>query len=228
MFSYYGTKARLADKYPVPKHDTIIEPFAGAAGYSCLHHDRQVRLFDANPKIIAVWNWLIAASPADVQRLPDIQPGESVHQYGSLTDAERWLIGFCINPASTMPKITASQRSAWASYKRRITDMVPKVKHWTAACQSFDAIPNQTATWYVDPPYQKAGKYYFGFAGIRFDQLGQWCRGRQGQVIVCENRGADWLPFVPFLQQKGMSKTQTEAIWLESGLLEVEFAYVMS
>jgi len=34
MFSYYGSKSKLAQHYPTPKYDTIVEPFAGAAGYS--------------------------------------------------------------------------------------------------------------------------------------------------------------------------------------------------
>jgi site-specific DNA-adenine methylase len=34
MFSYYGTKKRIVNKYPEPKYDKIIEPFCGAAQYS--------------------------------------------------------------------------------------------------------------------------------------------------------------------------------------------------
>jgi len=219
MFSYYGTKARLAAAYSPPACDTIIEPFAGAAGYSCLYPGKQVRLFDLNPKIIAVWHWLIRANPQDVRSLPDIQPGQTVDQYETLSDAERWLIGFCINPASSCPKITASKRSAWPRYKKRIEQAVPKIKHWTATLASWNSIPNQVATWYVDPPYQKAGKYYFGFSGINFTDLGAWCRDRIGQVIVCENEGADWLPFQTLVAQQGMTKRQIEVVWETTNLL---------
>lgn len=31
--------------------------------------------------------------------------------------------------------------------------------------------------------------------GIDFQRLGVWCKSLPGQVIVCENDGADWLPF---------------------------------
>lgn len=34
MWTYYGTKKRIAKNYPAPIYDTIIEPFAGAAQYS--------------------------------------------------------------------------------------------------------------------------------------------------------------------------------------------------
>ena len=31
MFSYYGSKSKIVDYYPPPKHKKIIEPFAGSA-----------------------------------------------------------------------------------------------------------------------------------------------------------------------------------------------------
>lgn len=34
MWSYYGTKKKIAKYYPSPQYDKIIEPFAGAAQYS--------------------------------------------------------------------------------------------------------------------------------------------------------------------------------------------------
>ena len=35
FFSYVGGKRGLIECYPRPKHDVIIEPFAGSAGYAC-------------------------------------------------------------------------------------------------------------------------------------------------------------------------------------------------
>ena len=90
---------------------------------------------------------------------------------------------------------------------------MPGIKHWTVTCASWDTIPDMTATWYIDPPYQQAGKYYYGYNGLRFDQLAVWCRNRSGQVMVCENEGADWLPFQPLVAQQGMTKRQVEVIW---------------
>jgi len=34
MFSYYGSKSKIVDYYPPPKHKRIIEPFAGSARYT--------------------------------------------------------------------------------------------------------------------------------------------------------------------------------------------------
>ncbi len=50
------------------------------------------------------------------------------------------------------------------------------------------------ATWFVDPPYQNMGKLYKENK-IDYQELGTYCRERLGQVMVCENEGADWLPF---------------------------------
>ena len=46
FWAYYGGKWRAAPRYPRPMHDTIIEPFAGAAGYSLRYPDRNVVLVE--------------------------------------------------------------------------------------------------------------------------------------------------------------------------------------
>ena len=51
---------------------------------------------------------------------------------------------------------------------------------------------------------------------INFLELGQWCRDRQGQIIVCENTSADWMDFKPLIAQRGSMATTTEAIWTNS------------
>ena len=38
MWSYYGRKSKFINLYPKPKHNIIIEPFAGTAVYS-LHEE---------------------------------------------------------------------------------------------------------------------------------------------------------------------------------------------
>jgi hypothetical protein len=50
--------------------------------------------------------------------------------------------------------------------------------------------------------------------------LGDWCKTRPGQVIVCENDGATWLPFRHFRDIQSSTsaghgkKISKEAIWL--------------
>lgn len=99
----------------------------------------------------------------------------------------------------------------------RIASQVPHIRHWTISQASYDTIPNLKATWFIDPPYQVAGRAY-RFHDIDYPALGEWCRGRSGQVVVCENAGADWLPFRPFRTIKGLEgrrggKKSEEAIW---------------
>lgn len=214
MFSFYGTKKKLAKLYDSPKYNSIIEPFAGAAGYS-LYGDnwkKNVILYDADPKIVAVWDFLISASKEDILNLPDVFVGQKVTDF-ELTKAQKYLIGFCINTGSSCPKITASKRTGWNKYKLVIADSIHKIKHWKIINASYEAIENQEATWFIDPPYQKAGKYYFGHSKIDFKKLGAWCQDRQGQVIVCENDGADWLPFQFLAKHRGSMQSNTEVIW---------------
>lgn len=44
FFSYFGGKWRDTPRLPAPKHPTIIEPFAGSAGYALRHYTRDVVL----------------------------------------------------------------------------------------------------------------------------------------------------------------------------------------
>jgi hypothetical protein len=93
------------------------------------------------------------------------------------------------------------------------------IRHWTLIEGTYDAAPSVSATWFIDPPYQIAGKHYrFGCEGIDYASLGMWCAARQGQVMVCENVGAAWLPFRPWRDIKASAakhggKVSHEAIW---------------
>ena len=219
MFSYYGSKSKLAHKYPLPLYGTIIEPFAGAAGYS-LHGDnwkKNVILYDSFPKIAGCWEYLISATEEGIMALPDLALGDSLNDYPGLSKQERWLIGFFINRGSSVPKVTASRRSDGLTYKKYLCDNLYKVKHWRFYKGGYEGCPNQEATWFIDPPYQKAGKYYYGHSSVDYVRLGEWVRERKGQVIVCENEGADWLPFQPLARFRGSTKTQVEMIYLQGG-----------
>ena len=102
FFRYYGGKFRVAPKYAAPKHDTIIEPFAGSAGYSVRYHDRNIILVEKDPVLVGVWSYLIKASPAEILALPDVPPGTSVDDYGLCQEA-RWFVGFWMNRVQHVP-----------------------------------------------------------------------------------------------------------------------------
>lgn len=74
--------------------------------------------------------------------------------------------------------------------------------------------PDIEATWFIDPPYQRVAKgYTYGASDIDFDVLAEWCRSRRGQVIVCEQEGADWLPFRPLVTHSSINNRPTTEVW---------------
>lgn len=219
MWSYYGTKKKIAKYYPKPQCDIIIEPFCGAAQYS-LYGDnwkKQVYLVDKYEIITKIWRYLINSTEKDILSLPDLEIGQNIDDFKMLSDEERWLIGFCINPASAGPKKTSSKRSRWNNNKIDIAKNIYKVKHWKVKCDDFKNIKNVKATWYIDPPYKYGGIYYrMNNKYIDYDDLASWCKSRNGQIIVCENTKADWLDFAPLVDLRGQLHTTTEAIWYKS------------
>jgi len=223
FFTYYGGKYRVARSYPTPKYDKIIEPFAGSAGYSLRYPEKQVHLFDLDPIICGLWDYLIKASPEDIMKLPnDVDRIDDL----KICQEAKWLIGFWLNKGTVQPSKSPSRwmrdktrpNSFWGQViKERIASQVDGIKHWKISNKSYDTIENKKATWFIDPPYQLMGKYY-KFSSIDYNKLGIWSKERNGQVIVCEQNGADWLPFIDFKTIKategkhGKSKSK-EVIW---------------
>jgi hypothetical protein len=227
FFSFFGSKWRVAPHYPKPVYPTIVEPFAGAAGYSLRYPEHETHLYDADPIICAVWRFLIGVSPEEIRSLP--LQFDNVDEIDAPQEA-RWLIGFWLNKGTVQPSKSPSKWmrdyqarqpgcTYWsAAVAERIASQVPKIRHWTITQDSYMEIPEQgPATWFIDPPYEVAGKAY-KFHDIDYANLGAWCRSRSGQVIVCENEGARWLPFQPFRTIKGLEgkrggKRSEEVIW---------------
>jgi site-specific DNA-adenine methylase len=217
MFSYYGSKSKIVDYYPPPKHKKIIEPFAGSARYSLKYWDRDVLLLDKYDVIISIWNYLKQSSRQDILRLPHLKGGDNIDDF-NLSNEEKWLIGFCINGGSAQPKKTVSTSgnfgNGWNKTKSYIADNLYKIKHWEIRSGEYTDIANEEATWFIDPPYQFGGEWYVkSTKQINFGLLGEWCKTRKGQVIVCENTKAEWLPFKPMKDMYGSMYSTTEAIW---------------
>jgi site-specific DNA-adenine methylase len=221
MFPYYGSKWRLAPKYPKPVYDTIIEPFAGSACYSLAYPDRNIRLYDKDPKIVGVWDFLIKATRKDIEDLP--WDFEDVRDLNIHQEA-KWFIGFWLNVGSASPR---NKYSAWAKafpdknnwrnprIRDRVANQVQHIKHWRVSEKDYRDVLPRESTWFIDPPYQEAGKIYrHASTDIDFIDLSQWCRRKgMGQVMVCENEGADWLPFKAFATTKGSVRKSKEVIW---------------
>src|SRR5690606_17747868 len=118
----------------------------------------------------------------------------------------KWLIGFWLNRATSSPRKSPSKwmregirpGSFWGDRVRQtIASQVDSIRHWKVICGDYTkCTTRKKATWFIDPPYQRAGAHYrYGSQHIDYDALRDWCRSRNGQVIVCENKGATWLPF---------------------------------
>lgn len=204
FFSFYGSKWRMAHRYPYPLHETIVEPFAGSAGYAGRYHDRNIILVDADPVIAGLWAYLIHVSSSEIRSLPTaIDHIDDVH---ACVEA-KWLIGFWLARGTEYPRRTPSAwmrqgraegrwlSSFWCDAVRdRIAAQVEHIRHWRVLEGGYVISPRLIATWFIDPPYIAKGRAYR--AKLRDHQgLGLWCRARTGQIIVCEQEGAEWLPF---------------------------------
>lgn len=232
FFGFYGGKWRDAVKhYPAPRHRTVVEPFAGSAGYSVRYASANVVLGELDPVIYGVWHFLVRASAADIRAIPDLEPDQTVADLGVSQEA-RWLVGFWMNRGASRPR---NRPSAWMRSEIRpgsfwgervretIAGQVHLIRHWRVYNCSYESIGSHvrgSATWFVDPPYQMQGRHYHhGADAIDFPALGKWCRSRKGQVIVCENEGADWLPFEPLADVKTTRRESrsVEVAWFRNG-----------
>ncbi len=204
FFCYFGGKWRAARKYPTPQHDTIVEAFAGGAGYALNYSDRKVVLHEVDPTVYQLWDYLIHVSPAEILALPSAVAHEDDVKG---PEAAKSLIGFWLNKGGTTPKKTPSvwarsgirPNSFWGqAIKERIAAQVTSIRHWKVLNTSYDTAENTPATWFVDPPYQGECGRLYKYRTIDYKALGTWCQSRVGQVLVCEQDGASWLPFQPF------------------------------
>lgn len=220
MWSYYGSKTNMVDLYSPPKHDLIIEPFSGAAKYSMKYWDRDVLLVDKYEVVIRIWKWLQQCSPDDILKLPSPKTGEKIRDYNLDCEEAYLFMGFIIGAGGQSPRNTVSPNCERLRPNRIRTLLsqhaadLHKIRHWKIELGDYRNIPNQPATWFIDPPYQHGGHIYVeSNKRIDFAELGDYCQTRQGQVIVCENTKADWLPFKPMKPFKGSVRMTTEAIW---------------
>lgn len=221
MFSYYGSKTSIAKLYPPPKHNLIIEPFAGAAKYSLLHWEKNVILLDKYDVIIKIWKWLQQCSEKDILSLPILKPGQMVRDYDLDCEEAYLFLGFVISWGRQAPSTKASPKTCtWKKFDRveeqikKIARNLYKIRHWKFVHGDYINLENEVATWFIDPPYQFGGEVYIeSNKNINYSELANWCKSRYGQIIVCENTKADWMDFKPMKEFKGQKKKTIEAIW---------------
>ncbi len=231
-FGYFGAKHGAARMYPAPRYDWVVEPFAGAAGYACYWARRNrishAILIDNNPAVIALWRRLQAMSVRELMSL--VQPPLGTKSADPLfTDGGRQGLSMLVGRPQS---ITSRMVKDWPRVRARIAATLPLIREWDIRCGDYTDAPDIEATWFIDPPYglrdgvsgkKTAGGYSYKDARAitftRYNELAAWCRARTGQVIVCEQMPADWLPFRAFRRQRnavgrGRHAIRTEAIWL--------------
>lgn len=226
FFSYYGGKWRDTPKhYPPPKHGTIVEPFAGSAGYSLRYSSLRVVLCEIDPLLVALWRFLRQVTPEEILRIPDVPLDGSVEDLKLIPEAQ-WLVGFWLNRGTAHPRKHPSRwmrdqvrpGSFWGPRVREtIARQVEHIRHWTIIEGGYAQCKiKRQATWFIDPPYQGAGCHYkYGPEHVDYTHLARWCKSRKGQVIVCENAGARWLPFRDLTSTKTTrtGRRSPEAVW---------------
>lgn len=238
LFGYVGQKRGLVRCYPPPLHSLIVEPFAGSAGYAReWGAGRDVILVERARWLADMWTWLVQASRQEVMGLPMLHqiPRGGLSEIKDLRPEARDLIGLHLNlsnhPSNVPSKLALlhqfdGQKDYWnKSARKAIADSLGLMRHWKVIRGNYDRAPEVTATWFVDPPYQRLPDMYSERVAD-YSKLADWCRLRDGQVIVCEDMSADWLDFrpldtssrsrksTPSAANTGQHNTHREAVWV--------------
>lgn len=225
FFYYLGSKHRLSARLPAPKHDLIVEPFAGSAGYACRYPERDVLLIENSPGLVALWQWLVGVSSDEILALPLPKNGARIAELEVSLNAKRLISMY----ASVGPQGHARVRSSdvgggWnARMRDRVARDVQRIRHWKVVLGDYSCAPDVAATWIIDPPYQRVQARYHGGtnASISYRHLAQFALSRSGQVFVHEQHGADWLEFRDFATinsanhslKAGASAKSREVLW---------------
>lgn len=212
-FEYFGAKKRLAHTYQPPFYPHVIEPFAGAAHYTIRWKPPQSTIFDIDPEVVAFWRWLQTTPYNKIASLP---PCEGNQLWPIATD----------HPAIFFYRnLAGSQGNTNTAGQFQSNNFVPALRYLLANLDYIRTINvihddyrnahNVEATWFVDPPYQHQGtRYTYGATGIEYSHLGEWCQNLRGQVIVCEQEPANWLPFTPHRTNQNQANIHVvELVW---------------
>lgn len=230
MFYFYGGKRRLARFYPAPEYPTIVEPFAGSAAYSVIHlvpvkgvrRVEKVILVEKDPRVCEIWERLLSMSEDDLLKYP-------IPKAGSRTDDFLLMTSACSNRIARTQEMIVTTRMPVVLRRmfKQIAKVLPYVQGRVKIIEgNYTKAPNIEATWFIDPPYHVNGRpqsrgmgYAEGCnsAALDYAKLAEWCRHRKGQKIVCEQDGADWLPFEHLrLARNSIGQNTTEVMWVES------------
>ncbi len=214
LFKWFGSKWISSKRYPLPIHDSIVEPFAGGAGYSLRHHTKQITLAESNVSVFELWRWLIAeATEASVRDIPiDIPIGTDVRSIG-LSRGQALLLknwqrtnNISDGPGTWAVSKWGNLPGQWtANTRSRVASELHLIKHWKIYQDGVSLMMtagSEPSTWFIDPPYKY--NYQYGCRSFDHTSLALHVKDLPGQVIACEavcqktGQIPDYLPFVPF------------------------------
>ncbi len=211
LFKWFGSKWLSSKTLPPPKH-SVIEPFAGGAGYSLRHAAwKSALIAESNPLVFRLWQWLVRdASWSAIREIPlGVKEGTDIRTLGLCPGQELLLkhwqrtnnVGNCwtISPWGNKP-------GQWtANTRARVAEEFHAVRQWqvlSSAWSCLDTYHEFQRTWFIDPPYQF--NYQYGNNAIDYRKLAARVGTLQGQIIVCEavcpktQNVPEWLPFRHF------------------------------
>lgn len=154
MFYYYGGKKRIASKYPKPSRKIVVEPFAGAAGYSVFHLMKnnilEAHLYEKDPRVVELWNRLLSLSSEEVLSIKTPNVGDKTSDFFFMTAATGNAVAKCKTMTVTerMPRVIEIM-------KGQIAEALPFVRGRIKIFEKdYSEAPNTDSTWFIDPPYQ--------------------------------------------------------------------------
>lgn len=208
VYSYYGGKSKIVDCYPAPRHELIIEPFAGAAAYAWKYRHHRVWLNDLDERTASIWEFLLSPDAYRwVERYwpTSVSAGERSSDYFSAT-APAGMVELFRAEANqgtqgargVHDQVTSMGATCWPRTRRKLLEIIPQIAHWKFTRRDYRSLAyDLPATWFIDPPYSNPAGRRYRTGGLDYPELANWCQSRAGQVVVCENAGASWLPFEP-------------------------------
>ena len=207
LFKCFGSKWLSSKRLPAPVHDTIVEPFAGGAGYSLRHYSKSVVLYEINSQVRELWQWLITTSESSIREMPvGIPVGTDIRtlglSYGQTLLMKNWQRTNNVGNCWTVSPWGNSTGQWTENCRARVAEESQLIKHWKIGEGGWEnAFEHHTpATYLVDPPYQF--NYNYRTPPIDYEKLALACLSRVGQVVVCEARHPKtgeipkWLPFL--------------------------------
>ena len=182
VFYYFGSKERLSAKYPSPTRRTIIEPFAGSAGYARLHWEHNVILVEKDDRVVELWERLRRMTPEQALSIPPPVVGERSSDLLVMLRRQRTFADRRIPHGHRTDGVTLAEPAP--PHRSQHPESAALADHPRRLHRRADI----DATWFIDPPYEMMKRGYRE-SGLDYPALGSWCRERTGQVIVCEQEG---------------------------------------